>query len=86
MGNGMRPEIAAFSALMESRLKENAKRGDWHGYNFYYVVASLGTNLGTLTRSFEVKNQEVLLRSAADTANYAMMIAELFGDLTQKRR
>jgi hypothetical protein len=86
MGNGMKPEIAAFSALMESRLKENAKRGDWHGYNFYYLITSLVSNLGTLTRAFEMKNQEVLLRSAADTANYAMMIAELFGELTPKRR
>ena len=86
MGNGLKPEIAAFAALMESRLKENANRGDWHAYNFYYLVSCLVSNMGTLVRAYEVKNREVLLRSAADSANYTMMIADLFGEMAMKKR
>ncbi len=86
MGNGVEPELAAFVNLMESRLKENEDRGDWHGYNFYYLVSCLVANLGTLVRAHEVKNPEVVRRSAADAANYGMMISALFGELAGKKK
>ena len=86
MANGVRPELVNFAHAMESRLKENANRGDWHGYNFYYLVSSIVSNLGTMVRAHEMKNPEVLLRSAVDTANYCMMVADLFGDLHARKK
>jgi len=86
MSNGIRPEIAIFASAMEARLKENANRGDWRAYNFYYLVASLTSNIGQMVRAHQVGNGDVVLRSAADTANYAMMIADLYGGLAARKK
>ncbi len=40
----IRPELAAFAKVMESRLKENANRGDWRAFNFYYLAAGRPTS------------------------------------------
>ena len=81
-----RPEVAAFAGVMESRLKENASRVDWHSLNFYYLVTALISNVGQLIKSFQADKPEIVLRSAADTANYAMMIADLYGELAKRKK
>ena len=86
MTGGNRPELEAFANVMEARLRENASRGDWRALNFYYLIACLASNLGQLVRAFQVSKPEVVLRSAADMANYAMMIADLYGELGAKKR
>ena len=86
MTSGNRPELEAFVNVMEARLRENANRGDWRALNFYYLIACLASNIGQLVRAFQVSKPEVVLRSAADTANYAMMIADLYGELGAKKR
>jgi hypothetical protein len=86
MSDGIRPELAAFAQRMEGRLKENEKRGDWHAYNFYYLVTCIAANLGAMVRAYEVKSPEVVLRSAVDTANYCLMVADLFGELSIRRK
>ena len=77
-------ELAAFASVMESRLKENAGRGDWRMLNFYFLAACLASNLGQLIGSFQAEKPDPALRSAADTANYAMMVADLYGGLAKK--
>ncbi len=86
MENTMGPELTAFMRVMESRLKENAGRGDWRTLNFYYLSACLASNLGQMIRSFQADKPDLVLRSAADTANYAAMIADLYGELMAKKR
>ncbi len=81
----IRPEIAAFSRIMESRLKENSNRGDWRAFNFYYLAACLAANLGQMVRGYQSEKPDVTLKAAADTANYAMMIADLYGGLAQRK-
>jgi hypothetical protein len=82
----VRPEVAAFASVMESRLKENANRVDWRSLNFYYLVTALISNVGQLVKAFQVDKPEIVLRSAADTANYAMMIADLYGELAKRKK
>jgi hypothetical protein len=82
----IRPELAAFANVMETRLRENADRGDWRTLNFYYLVAALTANIGQLIRSYQVDKPDIVLRSAADTANYAMMIADLYGGLAKRKK
>ena len=82
----VRPEVAAFARVMESRLKENAGRADWRSLNFYYLVTALTSNVGQLIKAFQVDKPEIVLRSAADCANYAMMIADLYGELAKKKK
>jgi hypothetical protein len=38
--DNLRPGLAAFASVMESRLKENANRGAWRTLNLYYLVAA----------------------------------------------
>jgi hypothetical protein len=84
--DAVRPEVAAFASVMESRLKENASRADWRSLNFYYLVTALTSNVGQLIRAFQADKPEIVLRSAADTANYAMMIADLYGELAKRKK
>jgi hypothetical protein len=84
--DNVRPEVAAFASVMESRLKENASRVDWRSLNFYYLVTALISNVGQLIKSFQVDKPEIVLRSAADTANYAMMVADLYGELAKRKK
>jgi hypothetical protein len=82
----VRPEVAAFASVMESRLRENANRVDWRSLNFYYLVTALTANVGQLIKAFQVDKPEIILRSAADTANYALMIADLYGELAKRKK
>ena len=86
MSEEIRPELAAFAKIMESRLRENASRGDWRAYNFYYLVACLAANLGHLVRAFQADKSDGVQKCSADTANYAMMIADLYGNLAVRKR
>jgi len=86
MDQELRPELAAFAKAMESRLKENAHRGDWRSYNFYYLTACLTANLGHMIRAYQADKPESIPKSAADTANYAMMISDLCGGLGPQKR
>ncbi len=82
----IRPEVAAFARIMESRLKENASRGDWKAFNFYNLAACLAVNLGHMVRGFQADKTDAVLKSADDTANYAMMIADLDGNLSARKK
>jgi hypothetical protein len=86
MDQEIRPELAAFAKAMENRLKENAHRGDWRTFNFYYLAACLTANLGHMIRAFQADKPDTVLQSATDTANYAMMISELYGNLPARKR
>jgi hypothetical protein len=86
MDQEIRPELAAFAKAMETRLKENSHRGDWRTFNFYYLAACLTANLGHMIRAFQADKPDAVLQSATDTANYAMMISELYGNLAARKR
>ena len=86
MDQEIRPELAAFVRVMEARLRENANRGDWRAFNFYYLTACLAANLGHMVRAFQSDKTEGVLKAAADTANYSMMIADLYGNLAARKK
>ncbi len=86
MESEIRPELTAFMNVMESRLKEHANREDWRALNFYYLVTCLVSNVGQIARAFQVNNADLILKSAADAANYSMMIADLYGKLGSKKK
>ncbi len=86
MDQEIRPELAAFTRLMESRLRENAGRGDWRTFNFYYLAACLTSNVGHMIKAFQADKPDAVLKSAADAANYAMMVSDLFGGLAARKK
>lgn len=86
MDQEVRPELGAFAKLMESRLRENAGRGDWRTFNFYYLAACLTANVGHMIKAFQADKPDAVLKSAADAANYAMMISDLFGGLALRKK
>jgi hypothetical protein len=61
--DNLRPGLAAFASVMESRLKENANRGDWRALNFYCLVAALTSNVGQLIRAFQVDKPDIVAQS-----------------------
>ena len=82
----LRPELVVFAKAMGSRLKEISHRGDWRTYNFYCLSACRTANLGRMIRAFQADKPDAVLKSATDTANQAMMISDLHGNLAAKKR
>jgi len=87
--SGIRPEVLAFAHLMETKLRENDHKGGWQN-----------DGVSTLLRRLREETDEVLAairdtsskldpsrvgREAADVANFAMMIADNVGALTEAR-
>lgn len=66
----IRPELAAFAKVMESRLKENAHRGEWRTFKFCCLAACPGANLGHMIRAYQADKPESILKSAAGAANH----------------
>lgn len=83
----LRPEVAAFAAAMEAQLrKHDGARGvrgwanAYHGWLMDRLREEVDELDGVLLRVFKPGPPEVL-PEAADVANFAMMIADVCGDL-----
>jgi len=79
--------ILAFSDLMLERLRENRSKGNWDNETYKYFLIKLATNLAELSNAFmfdSLENAETIARQAADVANYCMMIADRYGQLSKE--
>jgi len=82
----IRPECVALAKRMESRLRENANRGEWRAYNFWYLGASLAASGGHLVRALQADKLDAIQKCAPHTGDYARMIADLYENLAMRRR
>jgi len=75
-----RREVFNFSLAMEEKLDENDDKGHWDGCTEAWLLNRLKQETGELRRAIK-KNKPALevLREAADVANFAMMIADVYG-------
>ena len=85
--NALRPEVLAFAYLMEQKLKENDHKGGWDNCEENYLLKRLKEEAFELERvcdqvgdSPKHKRPKVGLE-AADVANFAMMLADIYGAL-----
>ena len=75
----LRPAVAAFAELMESRLQANDHKGGWSDCTFGYLWQRLGEERQELYRALVRRKRSwpEVIHEAVDVANYAMMIADL---------
>ncbi len=76
--------IQRFAASMQERLDANADKGHWGRCSKSYLLRRLGEEKAELAKALSGPSKkweaQAIRREAADVANFAMMIAENFGD------
>jgi NTP pyrophosphatase (non-canonical NTP hydrolase) len=88
---GVRPEVAAFALRMEAKLRENdgkpGKRG-WKLASPWQLLDRLREETVELEQAMYPpvkRSQTQVADEAADVGNFAMMIADVRGDLMEVR-
>jgi NTP pyrophosphatase (non-canonical NTP hydrolase) len=83
----VRAEVAAFAIAMERRLRANDHKGDWKDCDSAYLIRRLREECDELSDEVTLFNlrQGRVTREAADVANFALMLADVFGDLMRAR-
>lgn len=76
-----RVEVQRFALAMEERLQANDHKGGWQGCDRRYLVRRLHEEMAELETALQKWPKAEVRREAADLANFAMMIADQFGDL-----
>lgn len=78
----MRPEIRSFAELMEAQLKANDHKPGWKNDSFKQLFDRIHEELHELREACVFGGSEEQIRKeASDVANFAMMIADVFGGL-----
>lgn len=80
----LRPEVAAFALLMEQQLQANDHKPGWKGDHGRALVNRLGEECAELSEAVDMHDAGIgdttsLGKEAADVANFAMMIADVYG-------
>ncbi len=90
----LRPEVQVFAEGMEQILQANTHKGDWKDSAKWYLLRRLKDEVEELEKalslfSFSCKVinitevKKLVKKEAFDVANFAMMIADNFGDLME---
>ena len=87
----LRPEVRKFAEAMERKLRQNDNKGGWkYPGALEYLVDRLETECIELKMELDMQSKQIyrpkmlVLREAADVANFAMMIADVCGALGEK--
>jgi len=90
-----RPEVRAFAALMEAKLRANDHKPGWKGDHPEDLLARLHEEADEIRRSWDhwrgtawprEQLAPIIGRECADVANFAMMIADVCGALDPGRK
>lgn len=83
-GAAVRPEVAAFAAAMETELRANARKGHWGNCDVGYLRRRLAQEVKELREAIDRgEPASRILSEAADVANFAMMIADVYEEPTR---
>lgn len=77
--SGWRPEVRAFADLMEAKLRENDHKPGWKRDHPADLMDRLKEELAELHDALFAGDLELIGPEAADVANFAMMIADVYG-------
>ena len=77
----LRPEVASFAALMEAELRKHDDRPGWKNEDVQWLFSRLKDESTELIKAIHTKGPISIGREAADVANFAMMIADVYGGL-----
>lgn len=78
----VRESVKWFSEQMETKLRENDKKGGWDNCNIYWIIKRINEETNELLNAVDLHRdlgatKENIIREAADVANFAMMIADI---------
>lgn len=76
--------VDAFTECMREKLIENMHKGRWGNCSKQYLMTRLAQEKKELSAALKTEDAEAIVQEAADIANFAMMIADNFGNLKQK--
>jgi NTP pyrophosphatase (non-canonical NTP hydrolase) len=80
----LRWQVVAFAYAMEERLRANDHKGGWDGCDKNWLLYRLVDETGELAGEvYEETGDNQVLHEAADVANFAMMIADVSGELAK---
>ncbi len=84
----LRPEVRAFAELMERVLRANDRKGGWKHMKPPALLRRLDEEVAELHGAVNIPRQPLtpiehtwVAREAADVANFAMFIADVYGDM-----
>lgn len=78
----VRPEVAAFAQLRETKLSQNDHKPSWRDCTPEWLLARLVEEVEELRQAiFWDKDPQHIAEEAADVANFANFIADVVGDL-----
>ena len=78
----IRPSLQWFAARIENELCENDHKGGWKKCTHSWLLSRLKEEVAELEEALQKPdNQEHVISEAADVAAFAMMIADLAGEL-----
>jgi NTP pyrophosphatase (non-canonical NTP hydrolase) len=80
----IRPKVMAFARLMEVALRKNDHKGGWKECSEAYLFTRLIEEAGELGKAMLSFLEGSVGNEAVDVANFAMMLADKYGDLEVK--
>lgn len=74
----MRTEVRVFAQAMEERLEANRHKGHWRDCKRGYLLERMREEISELVNAmeFEHASPDVVIKEAADVANFCMMLAD----------
>jgi NTP pyrophosphatase (non-canonical NTP hydrolase) len=74
--HSIRPEVLAFAAAMESKLKENDWKGGWEDESLDYLLARLHDEMNELVAELHAADDKsaCVCEEAVDVGAFAMML------------
>jgi len=77
---GLRPEVYKFAKAMEAKLKANDYKGGWMTMTPGEVIRRLKEEVEEMCEA-AIMHEGGVLEEAADVANFALIFAQLAGEL-----
>lgn len=79
MITGLRKEVLEFAFDMEDKLKQNDYKSHWQDETPSYLLNRMQEELNELRHSYmNGKIGKAIIQEAADIANFAMMMADIY--------
>jgi len=77
----VRQEIARFAGIMEKKMRaHDDDRGyDWKGEDWSYLIERMREEITELEEALSSSDHQSISEEAADVANFAMMISDIYG-------
>lgn len=77
--------LSNFIVAMDVKLKKNAWKDPWYNCSLQYLSMRLTQERKELCRALKFDDPKKVLEEAADVANFAMMLADVYRRITEEK-